>query len=271
MTTINIITGMTHTGVFHADDVFSSALLKILVPSIQIQRVFKIPENMDPVTTIVFDIGFGKFDHHQPDAEIRPNGIKYAAFGLLWREFGHLLVSKKSVQKFDETFVQFIDDADNGGARNPLSNTISTFSPNWDEVVQDFDTAFDKAVDLAQGILVREIISLVSAENAEVEIQKALDKSDNGIVVLDRFAPWQSVLVPSNACFVVSKSPRGGYNAQCVPTTVGAMDQKIPFPAEWVGNKAIDGLLFCHAGRFVINTDTLERAVELCNLAQEGI
>lgn len=71
----------THGGKFHADDVFSAALLKILNPEIQIERGFQVPENYDGV---VFDIGGGEFDHHQADARVRENGVKYAAFGLLW-------------------------------------------------------------------------------------------------------------------------------------------------------------------------------------------
>ena len=41
------------------------------------------------------DVGFaydpasGDFDHHQREfSEVRPNGIGYASFGLIWREFG---------------------------------------------------------------------------------------------------------------------------------------------------------------------------------------
>ena len=46
----------THGGKFHADDVFSAALLRILRPDIRIQRGFEVPENFDG---LVFDIGDG--------------------------------------------------------------------------------------------------------------------------------------------------------------------------------------------------------------------
>ena len=73
----------THSGNFHADDVMSSAFLKLVNPSIIIERGFSVPKDYDG---IVFDIGLGEFDHHQVDNEIRENGIPYAAFGKLWRE-----------------------------------------------------------------------------------------------------------------------------------------------------------------------------------------
>lgn len=262
----NVTTGITHAGVFHADDVFSAALLTTVNPAMEIKRVRIVPDDIDESTTIVFDIGGGEFDHHFANSPERENGTKYSSFGLLWREFGEVFVKgKENVKYFDEKFVQYIDDADNGGNYNPLTDTISSFNPNWNES-QDFNTAFNKAVEFARVILTREFARINSAELARGEVQTALDESDNGIVVLKRFAPWQKILVPSDAKFVISPSPRGGYNAQCVPTELGTTDQKIPFPAEWVGNKGIDGLLFCHPARFLINTADLESAVKLCKV-----
>lgn len=69
----------THSGKFHADDVFSSALLLYLNPEITILRGNKVPEDFDG---IIFDIGRGRYDHHQKDSRIRENGIPYAAFGF---------------------------------------------------------------------------------------------------------------------------------------------------------------------------------------------
>ena len=58
----------THSGKFHADDVFSSALLLYLNPEITITRGSKVPEGYDG---IVFDIGRGEYDHHQKDSRRR--------------------------------------------------------------------------------------------------------------------------------------------------------------------------------------------------------
>ena len=62
----------THGGKFHADDIFSSALLLYLNPEIQITRGNQVPEEYDG---IVFDIGRGAYDHHQKDSRVRKNGI----------------------------------------------------------------------------------------------------------------------------------------------------------------------------------------------------
>ena len=52
----------THAGKFHADDVFSAALLRILRPNIRFVRAMGLPEGFDG---FAFDIGWGRFDHHQ--------------------------------------------------------------------------------------------------------------------------------------------------------------------------------------------------------------
>ena len=75
----------THSGKFHADDVFSSALLLYLNPQITITRGNRVPEGYDG---IVFDIGRGRYDHHQRDSRVRENGVPYAAICLLWEEHG---------------------------------------------------------------------------------------------------------------------------------------------------------------------------------------
>ena len=87
----------THNGKFHADDVFSAALLLYLNPEIRIFRGNQVPEDF---TGVVFDIGRGRYDHHQKDSRIRENGIPYAAFGLLWEGLGADILGEELAEKF---------------------------------------------------------------------------------------------------------------------------------------------------------------------------
>lgn len=87
----------THSGKFHADDVFSSALLLYLNPEITITRGSKVPEGYDG---IVFDIGRGEYDHHQKDSRIRENGVPYAAFGLLWERLGAGMILENKFERY---------------------------------------------------------------------------------------------------------------------------------------------------------------------------
>lgn len=86
----------THSGKFHADDVFSAALLLYLNPEITIARGNIVPENYEG---LVFDIGRGQYDHHQKDSRIRDNGVPYAAFGLLWEKLGPEILGEELAQK----------------------------------------------------------------------------------------------------------------------------------------------------------------------------
>ena len=63
---------LTHAGHFHADDVFSAALLREIWPDLEIRRVFEVPDGFDG---LAFDIGGGPFDHHGPDRQCRENGL----------------------------------------------------------------------------------------------------------------------------------------------------------------------------------------------------
>ena len=109
--------GFTHAGKFHADDVFATALLQILRPDIRITRGFVVPDGFDG---IVYDVGYGMFDHHQEPREYRANGVPYAAFGLLWRVLGPGLVGERQARLIDENFIQPLDLNDNTGEQNSL-------------------------------------------------------------------------------------------------------------------------------------------------------
>ena len=116
--------GFTHGGKFHADDVFATALLMIVRPDIKVTRGFVVPDGFDG---IVYDVGCGMFDHHQEPRESRPNGVPYAAFGLLWRLLGAQLVGEHQARLLDENFIQPLDLNDNTGEQNsPMPSVALT-------------------------------------------------------------------------------------------------------------------------------------------------
>lgn len=271
--------GYTHGGRFHADDVFSTALLRMLNPNIKIQRVMEPPEDTN---SIVYDIGRGAFDHHQEDAPIRDNGVPYAAFGLLWREFGDVFFelqcteeqAAEAVQRFDESFVQPLDLDDNTGCGNMLASIIGTFNPYWDED-SDSDHNFWKAVQFAQTVLERKLGFLHSQFRADTVVEQAIQNMEDGVVLLPVYAPWKPIVVRSDAEFVIYPSQRGGYCAQGVPGKEES-SLRCPFPLAWAGKEneeleevsGIDGLRFCHKGRFLISADTAETCIKACKQAR---
>ena len=76
----------------------------------------------DDFDGIVYDVGGGMFDHHSEPRECRPNGVPYAAFGLLWRVVGAQLVGEHQARLMDENFIQPLDLNDNTGEQNSLAD-----------------------------------------------------------------------------------------------------------------------------------------------------
>ncbi|HAU84099.1 MAG TPA: hypothetical protein DCW90_00780 [Lachnospiraceae bacterium] len=271
---IDIERGFTHSGKFHADDVFSAALLTILNPDIKIERGFEVPENFDG---IVFDIGFGEYDHHQQDRAVRENNIPYAAFGLLWRKFGTMLVGEEEAKRFDEKFIQGLDLNDNTGADSQLAEVIGKFNPPWDYSISS-DKAFEEAKQVAYQILVKEIEYIKSINRAEDLVTKALSKCEDGILIMPRSAPWKKFVKEKEVYFVVAPSNRGGYTAQAVPRDEKPNELKIPFPEAWRGVEkesigkvsGVETLQFCHNSGFLISALTKEDAIKACKIAKEG-
>ena len=145
-----------HDGVFHADDVLCAAMAKALNPDVWIQRTRRIdPADlaMDGNGVYIADVGGGKYDHHQPDAAVREDGAKYAACGLLYKEWkDDLFNTKEGQQYFEDTYIKPIEVTDNGGERNMLSHAIGGLNPSWDQKT-DWDAAFYEAVDRMSAIL----------------------------------------------------------------------------------------------------------------------
>ena len=278
----NNATAFTHSGKFHADDVFSSALLLYLNPEIRIIRGNKVPEDFDG---IVFDIGRGRYDHHQKDSRIRENGIPYAAFGLLWEELGAEILGEELAQKFDESFVQPLDNNDNTGEKNELATLIGNFNPTWDAQGGN-DEAFFQAVSVAGMILENKFERYLGNERADKRVEEILEehqkailsgeksKEEARILFLPEFVPCQKRLSETDIAFVIFPSNRGGYCIQPQKKEY-SLNYKCSFPVEWLGLEneelvAATGLSsagFCHKGGFLMTTGTLEDAVKACEIS----
>lgn len=286
-------TAITHGGVFHADEVFATVILSKVFGSVTVLRTFKVPEDIDS-SVIVYDIGAGKYDHHQRGGNgTRENGVPYAAAGLVWREFGASVVANTSNpdlvwELMDRDLIQGVDAIDNGvmpKADYPthpmtVSEIISGFNPTWDSS-QDSDEAFLKAVEFAGIIFDNALANAVSKAKAQSLVEEAIAKSEGHIMVLDQFAPWQEFIFSSTHSkaeevqFVIFPSNRGGYNWQCVPDAVDSFGQRKPVPVAWKGLRGadlqvvtgIETASFCHPAGFIGGADTLEDAIKLANIA----
>ena len=280
----NNASAFTHSGKFHADDVFSAALLLYLNPEINIFRGNKVPDDFEGV---VFDIGRGQYDHHQKDSRIRENGVPYAAFGLLWEALGEDILGEELAEKFDQSFVQPLDNNDNTGEKNELASLIGNFNPGWDSP-RNNDQAFFQAVSVAGMILENKFERYRGNERADKRIEEILKEhelavssgkwaaEESKILILPEFVPCQKRLSETEIAFVIFPSNRGGYCIQPQKKEY-SLNYKCSFPVEWLGleNEELvqeTGLAsagFCHKGGFLMTTGTLDDAVKACEISLE--
>ncbi len=221
----------THDGLFHADEVFATAMLSLMAEEINVVRGgdLDIPQSGN---WIVYDIGGGALDHHTPENK-ENNGnhpgtvVPYAACGLVWKKYYEEILEaidcpeqyyEKVYQRIESTLVLGIDASDNGintigDILKPLtipdeikkdlvaqsrmaftvSQLIKDFNPTWDSD-RDYYDAFMDAVSFAKDVLLNRLDSIISALDARDYVLQCIHYSSGHIMVMDPFAPWEGVL-----------------------------------------------------------------------------
>lgn len=227
---------VTHDSVYHTDDVFSTALVKIIhgvdtdLNIIRTRNPEVINHHLESNTSLVFDVGGGAFDHHTEREE--RDGVPYASFGKLWRLFGSML-SERGRNTVLCQLVYMIDGTDNQGLEvcpNPLAYSLNALRDNG----MSFEDAVNWAVPIMRSIIKREI----DLDIAETECRVA---DCNEVAMLPKFNKAISTYRwSSNVKFVAHPDFDGK------STTVRAVNgNKIP-----VGCKDSD-VIFIHLGGWI--------------------
>ena len=286
---------VTHSGVFHADEVLGTVILSKVLDNVSVLRTFKVPQDLKK-DVIVYDIGFGQFDHHQKGGNgARANGVPYAAVGLLWKEFGPEIVANTADPELvwnliDRDLIQGVDANDNGvlpmadypAQAENFSHIIYRFNPNWDSTESE-DDAFIRAVEFAEVVFDNFIAEADSKAKARKIVEEAIEQADGHIAVLNQYVPWQEFILTSenekakDIQFVIFPSNRGGFNWQCVPDAIGSFGQRKAVPQEWRGLNdealqkvtGVETATFCHPAGFIGGADKFLDAVQLATMAVE--
>ena len=289
----------THDGSFHADEVFAIAALGLLGEPIEVLRTRdrSVLASADLRVDVGFryDPGTGDFDHHQREFDgVRENGIRYASFGLIWREFGARVCDgdEEVAAAVDASLVQGVDANDTGQQLSeslvdgvyPLTvnGVVGGFNARWDETLapEQERLRFDEAVDLARGILAREVLSAASGRRSARIVQEAIAAAvDPRLIEIPVNAPWKQVLVPAapEALYIIYPK-RQGFGLEAVPRELGSFENRRDLPAAWGGLEgddlvAVTGVsdaLFCHAKRFLVVASSHEGIEQLARLALAG-
>ncbi len=285
----------THPGTFHADDVFAIAAHGLVHGPLEIVRTRD--AEVQNGCEVRVDVGgrcdpaAGDFDHHQTGgAGERPNGIRFASFGLVWRTYGERLAgSAEAAEAIDERLVQGVDANDTGQTiSEPLvddirpmtvSGVVAAMNPAWDEELtsEEEDARFAQAVALATGILERELAAAAAFARAQGLVREAIGRAtDPRIIELDRNMPWRDTVVREAPDALIVMYPKSdGWGMQAVPREPGEFANRRDLPASWAGLAgeelaAVTGVpdaVFSHAARFYVSARTREGIVELARRA----
>lgn len=286
---VNVVHCITHAGVFHADDVFSTALIKHVCNAYSFRKIRYVFHRVndyeldalrqsiseDGQHYIIYDIGHGEFDHHQDNAPVREgdDGVPYAAFGRLWAHYGkNIFHDPETLTEIDQLFVAPIDAQDNGIATNPLSLVIKMMNPNWNEdsrVPLHFNNAVQVAFDLLSAIISNYRAKLSAADF----VKNAVNAAQDGVMVLDKFAPYKHYTKGNpDIDFVIYPSARNtDWNIGTIITADGdEFSSKYLLPSSWVDSDdryKPDGMTFCHKARFIAAFKTKEQALAAAKIA----
>lgn len=296
------ITVVVHNGDFHTDEVFAVGVIFLLTggeKNIKIIRTRdeKIINRADIVADVggIYDPKIKRFDHHQKGgAGVRENGVPYASFGLVWKEYGEKICGGKDVADIIESrLVEPVDAHDNGvssfslvlGEVRPylIESFISTWRPTWNESLDSIDKIFLKLVLFARDLLEREIKVAKDSLKARKDIEIAYEKSVNKkIIVLDKKYSWEAwEYVFENhkeVLFVVY--PNHADNTWCAKTvrkSPTSFENRISFPLDWAGLTGNDlakvsgvfDAVFCHNKLFLVVAKSKEGAVKLAEKTLE--
>jgi uncharacterized UPF0160 family protein len=288
----------THNGVFHADDVFATAILRIIFGYFEVIRTrnSEILKNL----SLIFDVGYeydpekGRFDHHQPGKAIRENEVPYAAFGLIWLTYGRQLLQdyisdeleiEKVWHDFDRYFVQEIDALDNGEKTSnslevaSISSVISDFNPVFDSEELE-DEAFERAVTFAGTILTNKMKRYAANFRAKSAVTENYNnRRTPELLILDEGCPWGDILqeidVDKQVLFVVYPDQNQGFRIQVVAKEKGSYEARKDLPLAWAGKRdeelgyiiGINDAIFCHTGRFIAGAYSFLSILEMAKLA----
>lgn len=243
----------THDGVFHADEVFATALLMIVCGNKELEVIRT--RNLENDDIFRYDVGGGEFDHHQCD-EFRHDGTGiFASFGKLWCTVGRTIegLREEIWAEIDKSFVEIVDLTDNTGVMNPVNYFINSF-----RTVEGIDgAAFDKAVEIAysmlSSIIQAGLVKSKELDDFEAEVRAAQNK--DGVLELSRFYTINKEVFKKLPYDWIIYPAMGSYTIQAVK------DQLMPLEKRGLG--PMGDIIFTHKGGWIGKAKTREAALSL--------
>lgn len=270
----------THSGPFHADDVFAFAMLRtFLDPEARIVRTRDLA--VIAQADIAIDVGGEfdpsrlRFDHHQKSYE----GDRSSAGMVLDYLIAQQRMSQTLADRLRSEWVAHIDAVDTGALTpDPTQPSFGAMVSALGERAEDnagFDTAYLEAVDMAEKVLAGLVAAEQKTEAARAAVKAGMEAAvarGSRIIRLDRHYKWKRVYFELGGAehptdyllFPDGDSAR----IVAIPPSRDSFAQKRPLPESWAGlvdealSKVVGvpGCRFCHKNRFIAVFDSLETA-----------
>lgn len=275
---------VTHSGNFHIDDIISTIFLSKVLENVVLIRIPSI-ENMNLKNKIVYDIGFGEFDHHQKNRNgKRKNGIYYSSIGLLWKKYGKKYLrnldeknTDKIFEYMDKELIQYIDATDNMQIEY-LENKVSPdyikyCNPQWNENISE-DEAFVYALKLADEfweVYIKHAIAEVKAIELILNEEK---KSKECYLVFNSDLPYRkavNLMKNDKIKYMIFKSRREGYDIRIIREKCKFNETIMKY--KYSNNSNIIGindLIYVDINGRLCCTKTLESAIKLVKYNEEN-
>ncbi len=285
------ITFGTHSGSFHADDVFAIAALSLLYPDCEIRRS-RDPEVWDACDFLVdvggiYDHAAKRYDHHFKEGPAYKDGLKMSSVGLIWFHYGaEICGSPQVADRVCRRLIRQFDAIDNGVTLTrhldefsdvceiSLSESISMMNPPDRSKSDDaFAGEVVRARALLQAAIAKAAHWIESRAGLETALQEALAE-DRAYIVVPEDCKWTEHLFnsPDNETILYAVFLNGEkWFAQAVPSAPGEFSNRKDFPNAWAGLcddefSRVAGIpdgIFCHQNLFLCATGSLESTVKI--------
>lgn len=287
---------ITHNGSFHADDIFATAALALMLEAQgeKYEVIRTRDEEIIETGDYVYDVGgvhdeeMNRFDHHQIGGAGKGlQDIEYSSFGLVWKKYGEELSgSPRGAEIIQKRLATPVDAWDNG---QDLVNNIHEISPyfiqhaflamvpTWKEDKSITDKMFLKSVDMAKEILSREITQVkdaILAEDSVIEIYKNTD--DKRIIILETNYPFEILNTFPEPLFVIyPRRTDDTWGVKAIREDSKTFKNRKDLPEAWGGLRleqmaqasSVSDAIFCHRGLFMAVAKSKEGAIELAKIA----
>ncbi len=285
----------THSGKFHADDVFAIAALSMLHSEYEIRRSRdpKIWAECDFLVDVGgrYDHAERVYDHHFKNGPTYDDGLKMSSIGLIWKHYGAEIcessviaehVCRRLIRQFDaiDNGVKLTEHIEDFADVRELSLTTAISMMNPQNTFKA-DIAFAGEVDRARLLLEAAIARAKLWMHSRAGLEKALKEAlaeERAYILVPEDCKWQEHLFNSkgNESILYAIFSKGKKSfAQAVPSAPGEYSNRKDYPQAWAGladdafNEAAgitDGI-FCHQGAFLLATYSFESTLKLVETA----